>query len=84
MPDHDEPFGHVGLRERAGSALVRTAAELADDRRVAIMRIAAIPAHSPGRDRALQALALGAWVEQALLWLGWRVLPRHTLFGPTP
>jgi hypothetical protein len=84
MPDTDEPFGPVGLRERAGAALVRAAADLAEDRRVAILRIAAIPAHSQGRDRALQALALGAWVEQALLWLGWRLLPRHTLFGPTP
>jgi hypothetical protein len=73
----------AGLRERAGAALLRTAGELADDRQATIRRIVATPADTPGRDRALGAMALGAWVEQTLLWLGWHLLPRRTLFGPS-
>jgi len=69
------------LRERLGVALVRAAAGLAADRREAVRRIAAVPPGTPGRDRALGVLASAAWVEQVLLWVGWRLVPRASLPG---
>jgi hypothetical protein len=69
------------LRERLGVALVRAAAGLAADRRQTIRRIAAVPTGTPGRDRALGVLASAAWVEQVLLWVGWRLVPRGSLPG---
>jgi hypothetical protein len=83
-----EPSGYreqdraAGPLERVGGALVRMAGELAADRQATIRGITANPAGAPGRDRALAALAPGAWVEQALLWVGWRLMARHTVFGP--
>ena len=74
----------TGLRERIGAALVRVGAARAAERRALVARIAALPAHTPGRDRALGDLAVGAWMESALLWLGWRLLPvRAADAGPS-
>ena len=69
------------LRERLGVALVRAAAGLAADRAETVRRIAAVPPGTPGRDRALGVLASAAWVEQVLLWVGWRLVPRGSLPG---
>ena len=79
--NHDQPA--AGLRERVAVGMLRTAADLTEQRRATVDLVAA---HHPGvaRDRGLADLALGAWTEQALLWLGWRLLPQHALFGPTP
>lgn len=81
MPDHRHAVRSavVEFRERTGTAVLRTAAELAADRRATIRRVAALPAGTPGRSPALGTLAVAAWVEQALLWVGWRLLPRRTL-----
>jgi hypothetical protein len=81
VPDHRHEARSSGadLRERAGVALLRIATDLATDRRATVLRVAATPAHTPGRDRALGALAFGAWVESALLWVGWRLVPRDAL-----
>jgi hypothetical protein len=59
-------------------ALLRLAGDLARQRRAMVGRIAARPA-SFARDRALGDLAFAAWVESALLWLGWRLLPGDAL-----
>jgi hypothetical protein len=71
----------VGLRERAGVALLRAATGLAADRRSTARRIAALPAGVPGRDRAMGTLAVAGWVDAVLLWLGWRLLPDRALAG---
>jgi hypothetical protein len=55
-------------------ALVRAAVGLAADRAETVRRIAAVPPGTPGRDRALGVLASAAWVEQVLLWVGWRLV----------
>jgi hypothetical protein len=70
-----------GVRERAGVALLRTAADLAADRRSTAHRIAALPAGVPGRDRAMSTLAVAGWVDAVLLWLGWRLLPGRAFPG---
>jgi hypothetical protein len=79
---HDHPSA-TNLRERVAVSLLREAADLTLQRQVMFDRIAEERAGA-GRDRALADLALGAWTESALLWLGWRLLPHHTLFDPTP
>jgi hypothetical protein len=85
VPEHRDPLepgSSTGFRDRIATALVRTGAELATDRQAMIRGISAQPAGTPGRDRALAALAPGGWVEQVLLWVGWRLMARRTLFGP--
>ena len=64
----------TGLRERLALSLLRTATDLAHERRVLVDRIAERPGGA-GRDRALGDLTVGAWTESALLWVGWRLLP---------
>jgi hypothetical protein len=70
----------TGLRERLALSLLRTATDLAHERQAMFDRIAERPS-SAGRDRALGDLAVGAWTESALLWLGWRLLPGAALAG---
>jgi hypothetical protein len=79
---HDHP-SVTNLRERVAVSLLREAADLTVARQVMFDRIAEERA-GVGRDRALADLALGGWTESALLWLGWRLLPHHTLFDLTP
>lgn len=66
------------LRERLALSLLRTATDLAQQRQAVFDRIAERPS-SAGRDRALADLAMGAWTESAMLWLGWRLLPAAAL-----
>jgi hypothetical protein len=72
---HDRP---PSLRERVALSLLRTAAELAPQRRATVDRLIA---QRPGmaRDKALSDLAASEWTEQVLLWLGWRLLPADAL-----
>jgi hypothetical protein len=69
----------AGVRERAGTALLRTATDMARQRRVVVRSIAAEPAGARGRDEALACLSSAAWIESALLWLGWRLVPGDAL-----
>lgn len=74
----------AGLRERLALSILRTAVDLAHQRQTVVARIAERPS-SAGRDRALADLAMSAWTESALMWVGWRLFPRRTtLFAPTP
>jgi len=77
----------VGVRERAGVALLRLATDLARQRQILIHGVSVRPA-GHDRDRALTDLSLAAWPEAVLMWLGWRLLPRDTLSrraaSPTP
>jgi hypothetical protein len=77
-PRGDRP-SVAGVRERAGTALLRTATDMARQRRVVVDGIAAEPAGTPGRDQALACLAPAAWLESAFLWLAWRLLPGDAL-----
>jgi hypothetical protein len=77
-PRGDRP-SVAGVRDRAGVALLRIGADIARQRRSVVRGIAAEPAGAPGRDEALACLASGAWMESALLWLAWRLLPGDAL-----
>ena len=62
-----------GIRERLSAALLRFGTEAAMDR-VALQRsLAAAP---DARD-ALSALEVARWFDAAVLWVGWRLRPRH-------
>ena len=77
-PGGDRP-SVAGVRDRAGAALLRIAVDMARQRRFVVNGIAAEPAGALGRDRALACLEFGAWMESALLWLAWRLLPGDAL-----
>ncbi len=74
----EHPHSGPGLRERAALWLLRTAADLARRRQAAVDRMVAAP-RGRGRDAAIGDLAMSAWTEKALLWLGWRLLPGTAL-----
>ena len=72
------------IRERAGSALLRTGTELAIDQRELEDRLAAASPGNAGFSSAHAAVAMARWTESALLWLGWRIYPRTSVpSGPT-
>ena len=68
-------------RERLGTALLRTGADLRLSRLATLRGIETRPVDAPGRDLALAFLHFGAWVDTAVLWLGWRLYPRDSLTG---
>jgi len=65
-----------GIRERASTRLLRTGTELAIDQRELEERLAAIPTRNSMYSSAHGAVAMARWVDSAVLWLGWRILPR--------
>jgi hypothetical protein len=72
------------IRERAGSALLRTGTELAIDQRELEDRLTAA---SPGNvqfSSAHGAVAMARWTESALLWLAWRIYPRTSVPSAAP
>jgi hypothetical protein len=72
------------IRERVSARLLRTGTELAIDQLEFEERLAA--AASPrgaGYSSAYGAVAMARWVDSAILWLGWRLLPRTTFPSPT-
>jgi|tagenome__1003787_1003787.scaffolds.fasta_scaffold17530451_1 hypothetical protein len=75
------------LRERVSARLLRTGTELAIDQRELEERMAAA-AGADGRSAAYSsaygAVAMARWVDSAVLWLGWRILPRTTMPRTTP
>jgi hypothetical protein len=64
------------IRERASDALLRTTFDRAVERRELERGIAATPSDAPGYAAASEAVLLAEWVDDALLWLGWRLRPR--------
>ena len=67
----------VGIRERLSEALLRFGTEAAMDR-VALQRSLAAAPDARSRD-ALGALEVARWFDAAVLWVGWRLRPRHLL-----
>ena len=65
----------AGIRERLSEALLRFGTEAAMDR-VALQRSLAAAAAVRSGD-ALGALEVARWFDGAVLWLGWRLRPRH-------
>ena len=70
------------IRERASERLLRTGTELAIDQREIEERLAASPRVSP-YSSAYSAVAMARWVDSAVLWLGWRLLPRTSMPSTT-
>jgi hypothetical protein len=64
------------IRERTGARLLRTGTELAIDQREIEERLAAASARNAAYSSAHGAVAMARWVDSAVLWLGWRILPR--------
>ena len=75
------------MRERAAARLLRTGTELAIDQRDLEERMAAA-AGADGRSAAYSsaygAVAMARWVDSAVLWLGWRILPRTSMPDTSP
>ena len=69
----------AGIRERLSDALLRFGTEAAMDRVTLERSLAAAP-DARGND-ALGALELARWFDAAVLWVGWRLRPRHLLAG---
>ena len=65
----------AGFRERLSDALLRFGTEAALDR-VALQRSLAAADTRGSRD-ALGALEVARWFDAAVLWVGWRLQPRH-------
>jgi hypothetical protein len=69
------------IRERAGERLLRTGTELAIDQREIEERLAAASPRVSPYSSAYSAVAMARWVDSAVLWLGWRLLPRTSMPG---
>jgi len=67
------------FRERASTRLLRTGTELAIDQREIEERLAAAADRDSAYSSALGAVAIARWVDSAVLWLGWRMLPRTSV-----
>jgi hypothetical protein len=77
----------TSIRERVGTALLRTGTDLAIDQRELEERLAAATGPDAAFSSAHGAVATARWVDSAILWLGWRIHPRTIepiLSGPTP
>jgi hypothetical protein len=69
----------AAIRERLSGALLKFGTEAAMDR-LTLQRSLAAASDTRGGD-ALGALEAARWFEVAVLWVGWRLQPRH-LLGP--
>ena len=71
------------IRERASARLLRTGTELAIDQREIEERLAAASPRVSPYSSAHSAVTMARWVNSAVLWLGWRLLPRTYLSSTT-
>jgi hypothetical protein len=71
------------MRERASARLLRTGTELAIDQREIEESLAAVARRDSAYSSAHGAVAMARWVDSAVLWLGWRLLPRTYLSSTT-
>ena len=67
------------IRVRASARLLRTGTQLAIDQREIEERLAAASPRVSPYSSAHGAVAMARWVDSAVLWLGWRLLPRTYL-----
>jgi hypothetical protein len=65
------------IRERLSNALVEGAFERSVDAAELDRRLAALPPDTPGRDLARSVVLSARRRESLLLWLGFRLRPRH-------
>jgi hypothetical protein len=72
----------TSIRQRAGEALLRSGTELAIDQRELEQRLARAERGTAAYSSAHGAVAMARWVDAAILWLAWRLLPRT--FTPAP
>jgi hypothetical protein len=63
------------LRERAGRALLHVGSQLAVDQMALERGLAEEASRRVVGSSAESAAAMARWVDEALLWLGWRLLP---------
>ena len=68
----------LAIRARLSNVLIRIGAERTLDRRQLECSMARLPPHVAGRDAAAGAVLLAAFVDDAMLWLGWRLRPSMT------
>jgi len=66
----------AAIRERLSEALLRFGTEAAMDR-AALQRSLAAAHGARGSQEALGAMEVARWVDGAVLWIGWRLRPRH-------
>jgi hypothetical protein len=78
MPTSPASTAVSRCRQRWGTRLLRTAVELAIDRRELEDRLNA--ADPDPYSSAHGAVAMARWVDLALLWLAWRIAP--STLGP--
>ena len=67
----------TSIRERLSDCLIRFGAERALDRQEFERSLAAVPADSPGYAQAQRVARTAQLYEGAVLWIGWRLRPRH-------
>ena len=65
------------IRERLSDCLIRFGAERALDRQEFERSLAAVPADSSGYAQAMRVAGTARLYETAVLWVGWRLRPRH-------
>ena len=65
----------LALRHRLSNVLIRIGTERTLDRRQLECSMARVPRQNAGLDAAAGALLLAACVDDAMLWLGWRLRP---------
>jgi hypothetical protein len=63
------------MRERAGRALLRAGTDLAFDQQALERSLATVPSRRIEYSDVPGSVAIARWVDEALLWLGWRLLP---------
>ena len=67
----------TSIRARLSDGLIRFGTERALDRREFERSLTAVPADSPGYAQALRVARTAQLYEAAVLWVGWRLRPRH-------
>ena len=67
----------TSIRERLSDCLIRFGAERALDRQEFERGLAGVASDSPGYAQALRVARTAQLYESAVLWVGWRLRPRH-------
>jgi hypothetical protein len=67
----------TSTRERLSDCLIRFGAERALDRHELERRLATLPVDSRGHAQAMRVVRTAQLYETAVLWVGWRLRPRH-------
>jgi hypothetical protein len=65
------------LRERASDTLLRIGTDNAIDRAELLRGLERVPSNTPGYQMATGAMACARWADEVVLWVSWRLRPRH-------